>query len=331
MDWHSFAPFMRAWLYGKNGYYRHAHIGTRGDFYTSVSASGFLGGTLAFYLLQLLEKGALELPLSVVEIGAGSGRLMADLASFLKDLSVKEVLEGVRFICVEPLEELAALQKVRLEKEGIEIEHIESVAGLSGLKNAFLYCNELWDSFACEVVQEGRILSVKDFKPLWRALEDSEHKRLEGFYPLGGCVPFSWEGFIAHLCQNLEGANWHFVSLDYGQYGFEPISLRGYRVHQVLGLEEILSDLRGCFQQIDLTYNVDFALLEGLFKMQGARSIFYGTQAATLLEMGFAKLLELFAKSVPYATYQKEAFKAHALISPDGLGEKFKGLVVASA
>ncbi|BCZ18101.1 Class I SAM-dependent methyltransferase [Helicobacter sp. NHP19-003] len=329
MDWHSFAPCMQEWLYGKGGYYRHAHIGAKGDFYTSVSASGFLGGTLAFYLLRLLEKGELELPLSVVEIGAGFGRLMADLACFLKDLSVG-VVDGVRFVCVEPLNELAMLQKESLAKEGIQVEHIESVAGLRGLHNAFLYCNELWDSFACELVQGGQILSVQDFKPVWRALEDSELKRLEGFYPLGGCVPFAWADFVAHLCQSLEGAKWHFVNLDYGQYGFEPISLRGYKAHQVLGFEDILSDLRGLYRQIDLTYDVDFALLEGLFKAQGVRSVFYGTQCATLLDMGFATLLELFAESVPYATYQKEAFKAHALISPEGLGERFKGLIVAS-
>ncbi|BEG56718.1 hypothetical protein NHP21005_04060 [Helicobacter sp. NHP21005] len=122
-----------------------------------------------------------------------------------------------------------------------------------------------------------------------------------------------------------------FASFDYGQYGFEPMSLRGYKAHQVLGLEDILSDLRGLYQQIDLTYDIDFKLLEGLFKAQGACLVFYGTQCATLLEMGFAKLLDLFAQNVPYATYQREAFKAHALISPEGLGERFKGLIVASS
>ncbi|BEG56717.1 hypothetical protein NHP21005_04050 [Helicobacter sp. NHP21005] len=188
MEFHSFAPFMHEWLYGANGYYRHACIGTKGDFYTSVSASGFLGGTLAFYLLGLLEKGVLDLPLSVVEIGAGSGQLMADLGRFLRDLSVGEVLKGVRFVCVEPLCELAALQKRRLEKEGVHLAHVASVEGLKGLKNAFIYSNELWDSFACELVQAGQILSVQDFKPIWRALEDSELKRLEGFYPLGVCA-----------------------------------------------------------------------------------------------------------------------------------------------
>ncbi|BCZ19885.1 Class I SAM-dependent methyltransferase [Helicobacter sp. NHP19-012] len=329
MDFHSFAPFMHEWLYGKGGYYRHALIGTSGDFYTSVSTSSFLGGSLAFYLLQLLEKGELELPLSVVEIGAGSGRLMADLVRFLKDLSVG-VFGSVRFVCVEPLGELATLQKERLAKEGIQVEHIKSVVGLRGLNNAFLYCNELWDSFACELVQEGQILSVKDFKPVWRNLEESELKRLEGFYPVGGCVPFAWGEFIAHLYQSLEGAKWYFISLDYGQYGFEPISFRGYKAHQVLGLEDILSDLKGLYQQCDLTYDIDFKLLESLFQAQGARSIFYGTQCATLLKMGFVELLNLFAKSVPYATYQKEALKAHALISPEGLGEKFKGLIVSN-
>ncbi|CRF41096.1 SAM-dependent methyltransferase [Helicobacter ailurogastricus] len=330
MDWHSFAPFMHAWLYGKGGYYRRAHIGTKGDFYTSVGTSGFLGGTLAFYLLHLLESGELALPLNVVEIGAGSGRLMADLVRFLKDLSVG-VLEGVRFVCVEPLNELATLQKARLGKEGINLEHVKNIGGLKGLQNAFLYCNELWDSFACELVQGGQILSVQNFRPVWRGLEDGELKRLEGFYPTGGCVPFAWEAFVAHLCQSLKGASWRLVSFDYGQYGFESnasLSLRGYRAHKVLGLEEILSDLKGLYQQIDLTYDIDFALLEHLFKAQGAHSVFYGTQCATLLEMGFATLLDLFAESVPYPIYQKEAFKAHALISPEGLGERFKGLIV---
>lgn len=333
----SFDAMMQEWLYGAKGYYRSAKIGMHGDFYTSVNASKFFGGTLAFYLLHLLESGRLCLPLSIVEIGAGNGRLLGDVVCFLRDLS-QGVLEHTCFVSVEPLSELAALQKTHLKKMGVDLLCLESPLNLKPyLKtSAFVYCNELWDSFACQVCQNSQMLYIDSFKPVYKSLTKRianfllrtlEPKEIAGFK---GCVPLSWERYIQDLSQSLQQSQrWVLISFDYGQYGKRGrIDLRGYQNHRVLNFDDILANLKNCYQKIDLTYDVDFELLEALFQTQGAHTLFYGTQSAALVKMGLIQLLELFEKHTPFALYSREALKARALISPEGFGERFKGLVV---
>ncbi|WP_163532371.1 SAM-dependent methyltransferase [Helicobacter suis] len=327
----SFSQCMQEWLYGENGYYRHALIGMQGDFYTAVNSSAFFGGTLAFYLLSLLENGRLSLPLSVVEIGAGEGRLLSDVVGFLKDLS-QGVLEHMRFISVEPLDSLAILQKERLAKRGVDLKCVAYLEDLNLSASVFIYCNELWDSFPCEVIDNSKKLYISHFKPTWQNLSSKQMHQIKAFYPTikSDCLPL-WEDYITNLCNQLRGKKWIMVSFDYGQYGgYGGISLRGYTKHQVLSFEDILDNLQGYYQQIDLTYDVDFKLLETLFLAQGAHTLFYGTQSATLLKMGLASLLELFHASAPFTTYQREIIKARVLISPEGFGERFKGLIMGN-
>ncbi|WP_104692495.1 SAM-dependent methyltransferase [Helicobacter felis] len=318
-----FSDFMHAWLYGDGGYYKKARIGTQGDFYTSVSTSKFFGGTLAFYLLGLLEKGLLTLPLSVVEMGAHGGELLGDVLSFLRALS-QGVLEQVEFVSVEPLEELRALQQKRLAQMGSNLRCVASPLDLNipPTQSVFIYNNELWDSFPCELVRPGAQLFVDThFKPFWH----------EASYTQEGCMPH-WEACISALLNALEKAkSWVLVSFDYGQYGpRNAIDLRGYFQHRVFDFEEILSNLNELYQKIDLTYDVDFQRLESLINQQGAHTLFYGTQSLALVRMGLPQLLELFGAHMPFSIYQKEAFKARALLDPSALGERFKALISAS-
>ncbi|WP_104732466.1 SAM-dependent methyltransferase [Helicobacter salomonis] len=320
----SFGTLMHTWLYGQGGYYTRAEIGVRGDFYTSVNASTFFGGSLACYLLDLLENQKLSLPLSVIEIGAHQGQLLGDVLSFLRALS-HGVLEHTQFITLEPLEHLRTAQQAHLAQRGITLQCVASPLDLPITQSVFIYCNELWDSFPCEVIQDGQMLHIDShFKPLWRencVLEKSK-----------GCVPLSWQPYIHTLIKALERVpQWAIASFDYGQYGKrEEIDLRAYERHRVLDFADILENLPQLYQRVDLTYDVDFKHLESIFTQLGASTLFYGTQAQTLIHMGLPKLLELFAAHMPFETYQKEAFKARALIDPSGFGERFKALIVAN-
>ena len=56
-----FSEYMNEWLYGMEGYYtKYKKIGKEGDFYTSVSASKFFGGTIAKHIISLVDEGFLK-------------------------------------------------------------------------------------------------------------------------------------------------------------------------------------------------------------------------------------------------------------------------------
>ncbi|MFC3847822.1 SAM-dependent methyltransferase [Helicobacter baculiformis] len=319
-----FSTLMHTWLYDDGGgYYTRAHVGMQGDFYTSVSTSAFFGGSLAFYLLKLLENGQLHIPLKIIEIGAHYGKLMGDVLSFLRALS-QGVLEHVEFITLEPLESLRIIQAQHLARMGIKLT---TLAALSDLRlssdcSVFVYNNELWDSFPCEIVRGKQMLYIDHFKPLW--IEKVQPSEI-------GCKPY-WQPYVSTLVERLSHARaWVLASFDYGQYGARgQIDLRAYLQHRVLDFQDILDNLEKLYQHTDLTYDVDFQSLEALFKLTGAYTLFYGTQSQALIHMGLAQLLELFEAHMPFSTYQREAFKARALLDPSAFGARFKALISAS-
>src|SRR5258708_37379035 len=78
----SFRAFMAAALYDPEfGYYNteRLKIGPCGDYYTASSVHPAFGATLARAFVDLWREAAGQRPLTLVEIGAGSGRLAADV------------------------------------------------------------------------------------------------------------------------------------------------------------------------------------------------------------------------------------------------------------
>lgn len=329
----SFGLYMNEWLYGLNGYYSRAtkedeKVGKEGDFYTAVSVSRFFGGSIAKHIIDLLECGKLELPLSVVEFGAHSGRLLGDIIDFLDILSVG-VLEQTRFFSIEPLEILREMQA-----QNPRITPLKDLSELKqasrGAKSIFMLSNELFDAFACEVVRENRFCFIKDFdRVVWYSDEDIERevqklqsqinqpharnqktrfyknhlqkilhqKRLDKIQ--NGEISLGLEPFVRSVCDFIKSKDslksWRFLGFDYGgEVARDEVTLRGYKAHRVLSFEEICADLRGLFGKCDLTYEVDFSRIIALFESFGARLQAKSRLNAALVRFGIDKLLEEF-------------------------------------
>ncbi len=321
---------MQEWLYGKKGYYRKATIGPKGDFYTSVSLSKFFGGTMAFYIIKLLEEEKLFLPLKIVEIGSHHGHFLSDIANFLNALS-EGVIEKCEFVSCEPLIELQNIQQTTFKQatqlnltscdlKGLDLKEKES---------AFVVSNELFDAFACEIIKDNQMLFIThDHQSVWDNINEPTKELLKTLNLKEGCAPLFLNAFIKDLLEKLNKASsWVFLSFDYGDtIERKDMHLRAFKNHQALDFKDILSHLASLYQQSDLTYDVNFSLVRFLFEKHHARFSFFKSQANALLDMGLMELLETFSKSVSYERYLKEAAKIKPLISPGGLGERFKAV-----
>ncbi len=321
---------MQEWLYGEKGYYRKALIGQKGDFYTSVSLSKFFGGAIAFYIIKLLEEEKLFLPLKIVEIGSHHGHFLSDIASFLNALSVG-VVEKCEFISCEPLKELQNIQRMifkqatQLDLTSCSLEELD----FKDKKSAFVVSNELFDAFACEIIKNDQMLFIThDHKGVWGNIDEPTKELLKNLDLQQGCAPLFLNAFIKDLLEKLnEASSWVFLSFDYGDATErKDLHLRAFKNHQALDFKDILNNLASLYQQSDLTYDVNFSLVRFLFEKHHAQFSFFKSQANALLDMGLIRLLETFSKSVSYERYLKEAAKIKPLISPGGLGERFKAL-----
>lgn len=326
----SFANYMQEWLYGKDGYYRKSLIGKAGDFYTSVSVSKIFGGSIAWHIVKLLEQDNITLPLKIIEIGADKGHLIGDVAEFLDSIS-DGVIKKTDFITIEPLIELSEIQKTNFcNRVGLELKTYEKIEDLYLDKNesVFVFSNELFDAFACEIIDGEKMVFIDNHQASWRDISPEVLLLSQKYNINKGEIPIGLEKFVSSMVSSLKRCKkWKFLTFDYGQWDARnDINLRIYKSHQVENFLEIAGRLEDFYQKSDITYDVNFSLIDEIFTSFGAKRTFYGSQAKSLIEMGILELLEKFSESVSYEVYLRESAKIKSLISPMGLGERFQSI-----
>ena len=330
---------MQEWLYAKEGYYAHKRtIGKEGDFYTAVSTSMFFGGSIANRLIQTIESGFLSSSCYVVEIGAHKGFLLADIIQFLYTLQ-PSLLKTLHFVIIEPFDENKQMQKEYFKEafgEQIELIHLKSLEEFS-CKEAFVVANELFDAFACEVINHGKFLSIEEDKAIFRPMDEAMKKMIEPFGIQKGEVCLGYLPFAHSLAKACE--RYEFVTFDYGdKEAREDFSLRVYTKHQTYPFftltDLVEKPIRSAFsfselfQKADITYDVNFTHLSKAFINSGARIEWYGTQMKTLISFGLIELLEILQHNSSLEVYTKELNRVKTLIDPAFMGERFKALCV---
>lgn len=167
----SFARFMELALYAPEaGYYeRQKEIGTRGDFYTSVSVGSLFGELLAFQFADWLNFNsetpashahiASPLPdsaisasfasppptLQIIEAGAHDGRLALDILTSLQR-NHPNVFCRIRYSLLEPSSAHQQWQRKTLSDFGDKISWIESWQQIPDGVTGIIFGNELLDA-----------------------------------------------------------------------------------------------------------------------------------------------------------------------------------------
>lgn len=329
---------MNDWLYAKDGYYTSFRtIGKEGDFYTAVSTSMFFGGSISKRFIDTIEEGFLPPDTTLLEIGAHQGYLLADMAQFIYTLK-PELLKSVKFAIIEPHEQNRKAQKEYFEKSfgsSIELIHYSDIKEVR-ISNAFIVANELFDAFACELIKDGQMLVIEDFKPEFQKCDESIVKTAEKYSIERGEVAVGYEEFARKLSQNI--AKFEFVTFDYGEKkARNDFSIRVYKDHKVYPFFELTDFVNGekeddvrledIFKKSDITYDVNFEHLIGAFKEAGAENILLDSQMAALVEFGLIDLLEMLKKNADEKKYDIELNRVKTLIDPSFMGERFKAAI----
>ncbi|MET1863876.1 SAM-dependent methyltransferase [Campylobacter jejuni] len=306
-----FSDFFHAWLH--ESYYKNAvNIGKNGDFFTAVSVGNLFGTLLAKHFLNLIDKKILQLPLELVEIGANEGYLSRDFLAALLELR-PEIFSQISFFIIEPHEKLRTLQKKTLE--GVEFTHKNSLKECH-FKNAFFFCNELFDSFACELIDHDKMAFVENFKLIFKNMDENLITKCKTLNLTKGELSLELENFFKDLDQACE--RFIFAGFDYGTFNAQNFSLRIYQKHEVFSPFEV--SLKDFFGKSDLTYNVNFTHLQKLIKEYDFKPLTFKKQSLALMDFGFEDLLE-YTKNKNIKTY--ESFLSQAKILFFNFDEKF--------
>ncbi|HUX30841.1 MAG TPA: SAM-dependent methyltransferase [Thiobacillus sp.] len=328
--WLPFSRYMEAALYAPGlGYYAAGAMkfGAAGDFVTAPELTPLFGRTLAHALAPVLAETGGE----VLELGAGSGRLAADLLGELERLDALPA-------CYSILEVSADLRQRQQENIARKLPQlVDRVLWLDALPAHFsgvILGNEVLDALPAELVHwtdngplsrgvivEGEAFAWQDrpiADPVLRARADA----LDLAPGYVSEINLAADALIGSLAQVLDRGlilliDYGFVAAEYYHPQRHMGTLRAHYRHHALDEPFYLPGL------CDLTAHVDFSAVARAATAAGLELAGYASQAGFLLNSGLTELLMQTPPS-DAAAYLPQANAVQRLVSPAEMGELFK-------
>jgi len=342
----TFAKFMAACLYEPGlGYYTSPgrKVGAEGDFYTSISVHAAFGRVIAREIAQMWRCMGSPDAFTLVECGAGNGRLACDIMDYLAER--ESLLHGrLNLVLVEKEPTLEAAQGDMLSAHHSKVSWLSPEEFASGrfTFSGCLYSNELIDALPVHRV----VMSTAGLQEIYVELKDGEFSEATG--PLSTPAIREYLSRLAielHPGQqaeiNLAAPLWlkeasralqsgFILTIDYGFPAIElyaPHRTRGtllcYHRHQI---EENPYIRLG---KQDITAHVDFTTLMKQGEELGLQSDWFGEQYRFLLSAGIVEEIEEIERSDVSDEHKlKLRLALKKLIMPEGgMGDTFRILI----
>jgi len=328
--WIPFSHYMEAALYAPGlGYYAAGAMkfGAAGDFVTAPEMTPLFGRTLAHAIAPVLAETGGE----VLELGAGSGRLAADV---LGELERTNALPA-RYCILEVSADLRQRQQETIAREQPQLaERVQWLDALPEHFSGVILGNEVLDALPVELVHwteagpkvrgvalDGEIFVWQDHPIADAALRArAETLNLPPGYVSE--INLAAEALIASLAQSLDRGL--ILMVDYGFSASEYYhpqrhmgTLRAHYRHHALDDPFYLPGL------CDLTAHVDFSAVVQAGIAAGLELSGYTSQASFLLNSGLTELL-MQTPPTDAAAYLPQANAVQRLVSPAEMGELFK-------
>jgi SAM-dependent MidA family methyltransferase len=329
-DWIGFDRYMQLALYAPGlGYYAGGatKFGGAGDFVTAPELSPLFSQTLAWQVAEVLSVTGGD----VLELGAGSGRMAADM---LQALDATGSLPR-RYLILEVSGELAARQKQRVRALAPRLA--SRVAWIDRTPSAFrgvVVCNEVLDALPTHLILWGesgicergvgwtRQAFVWEDRPLTDPWLLAQARRLSLQPSYVSEVSQAVPALVRTLARVLEIGV--LLLLDYGfgerEY-YHPQRDHGTLMchfrHHAHGDPFFAPGLQ------DITSHVDFTAVAQAATHAGLGLLGYTTQGQFLVNLGITDLMAR-TPAADAATYLPLAAQAHKLLSPAEMGELFK-------
>jgi len=328
--WIPFSRYMDAVLYAPGlGYYAAGptKFGAAGDFVAAPELTPLFGRTLAQAIAPALE----ETGGGVLELGAGSGRLAADMLGELDRMGRLPT----HYSILEVSADLRQRQQATLARELPHLhERVQWLDALPGHFKGVILGNEVLDALPVELVRwtddeprvcgvtlDGERLAWQD-GPIADPVLGTRAKALDLAPGYLSEINLAADALIASLAQSLQRGlllliDYGFAAAEYYHPQRHMGTLRAHYRHHALDDPFHLPGL------CDLTAHVDFSAVARAGMAAQLVVAGYTSQAGFLLNSG---LTECLMRTSPddAAAYLPQANAVQRLVSPAEMGELFK-------
>jgi len=346
----TFAAFMEACLYEPGlGYYTSPgrKVGAEGDFYTSISVHAAFGRVIAREIAQMWRCMGTPDAFTLVECGAGNGRLACDIMDYLAERE-PELYRAAGLVLVEREPTLETAQAELLAAHRGRITWLAPDEFTSGrfTFSGCLYSNELIDALPVHRV----VMTADGLQELYIARHDDTFAEQAG--------PLSTTEIAAYLERigvalvpgqlaevNLLAGQWLAAAAQALNHGFVLTVDYGYPARDLYSPHRKQGTLMCYYRhqaeddpyvrlgQQDITTHVDFTNLMLQGEALGLEPVWFGEQYRFLLSAGLVEEIEEIERSEASESEKLRLRLAlKKLVMPEGgMGDTFRVLVQAKA
>lgn len=328
--WIPFSRFMELALYAPGlGYYTagSSKFGSSGDFTTAPEISSLFGRTLARQLVEIMQASSPY----ILELGAGSGKLAADILSELQSLdSLPE-----RYAILEISADLRNRQQNYIQQKIPQLAHlVQWLDALPDEINGAVIGNEVLDALPVHLMHwnTGQIfergVSSHQNQFIWEDRLPENTPLLELAQQIA--VPDDYISELSPAARGLAGTissklqKGAMLWIDYGFGSREYYHLQRLRGTLMCHYRHHAHDDPFYLPGLqDITSHVDFTAIAESAIDHGAQLLGYTSQAHFLINGGITSLLSDVAPDNP-TVYLPLSTQIQKLTSPAEMGELFK-------
>jgi SAM-dependent MidA family methyltransferase len=325
-----------------HGYYTTTsqRIGRAGDFYTSSSIAGHFGTLLAGQIEAIWQALGQPADFTVVECGAGTGDLAADILTAL-GTDAPDIMHHLRYVIDERSPAMRAAQAARLAAfpEQVRWQTLDELSGtpITGL----IFSNELVDALPVHMLTcrrgqylEGLVsVSQGQLHLIWET--PTLPREFSAYLALGEIrlaedeqceVALDALDWLTRAAAAL--ARGYLITIDYGDTG-SHLSGRPTGTIRSFTRHRVSEDLLANPGQQDLTADVNFSALVNHGVRQGLRCVQLTRQADYLIQLGLLDRLAAATRPEDGREALRERLALKHFLVPGGFGDRFKVLVQA--
>ncbi len=336
-----FAEYMEACLYHpEHGYYTKPQSRPAADYFTSPDVHPIFARLIARQLAEMWECCGRPERFLVVEAGAGTGRLAADLLDFAAH-TLPDFYAALYYLAVEIA---AARRRMATQRLGSHL-----ATGRAALADTLpeqipfgcILANELFDAMPVHrlVVERGELREIYVGWDGTRFIEQTgplSTPALREYFAMQNIVLREGQQAEANLaaCRWIEDTGRRLgrgfvLTIDYGHPAaelYDERHLRGtllaYRRHRAT------EDFYAAPGEQDLTAHVNFTALEQCGRRAGLETTGFVSQARFLLALGRAHgFADLYEPGQTELDQLRARLQLKTLIFPEGMGETFRVLI----
>ncbi len=333
------AEFMQAALAGNAGYYARGRpegfaLGVDGDFITAPEISQIFGELIGAFAIDAWQRMGRPDPFRLIELGPGSGALMADLLRIAR--AAPDFLAALRLDLVERHPDLREAQRARLapylatDRGPFWHENFAAIPAGPAIviANEFFDCLPIRQFVATPMGWRERVVTLAENRLAFAlaapgsafALRDRQGPTAA----IGAIVEISpaARDLAAAIARRLVAQGGIALIIDYGGSEGNGDTLQALRRHRKISP----LDAPG---EADLTAHVDFAALAKSAAAQGARGFGPRTQRDFLIALGIEYRRDRLAAQAAASDRAALDNQVRRLIDPAEMGTLFKVMAIA--